>query len=98
MHRDMVRARSPSASEGAGVCPLGLCTTESVCPNAPCLDCMRRLGDHMIEEIKVLQVQARVAQTQNRASQLTLHEMLKNLAKRAQEGIASSPSVSEGAP
>ena len=61
MHRDMVRARSPSASEGAGVCPLGLCTTESVCPNAPCLDCMRRLGDHMIEEIKVLQAQARVA-------------------------------------
>ena len=83
MHRDMVRARSPSASEGAGVCPLGLCTTESVCPNAPCLDCMRRLGDHMIEEIKVLQVQARVANVRQMPEpKANLTDMMRALGER----------------
>ena len=83
MHRDMVRARSPSASEGAGVCPLGLCTTESVCPNAPCLDCMRRLGDHMIEEIKVLQAQARVANVRQMPEpKANLTDMMRALGER----------------
>lgn len=43
------------------VCPLGLCRIEETCPNAPCLDCMRRLGEHMIEEIGVVAKQAAVA-------------------------------------
>ena len=45
----------------ATVCPLGLCRTEEDCPNAPCIECMRRLGDHMIEEVKIVQRQAKAA-------------------------------------
>lgn len=43
------------------VCPLGLCRLEEDCPNAPCLDCMKRLGEHMIAEIKIMERQALIA-------------------------------------
>lgn len=43
------------------VCPLGLCRVEEECPEAPCIDCMRRLGDHMVEEIKIVSRQAEAA-------------------------------------
>ena len=65
------------------VCPLGLCTTEDVCPNAPCLDCMRRLGEHMIEEIKVLQAQADVAYKRKLPEPVvTLKDMMRALGER----------------
>lgn len=40
------------------VCPLGLCTFEEVCPNALCVECMHRLGQHMIGEMTILGKQA----------------------------------------
>lgn len=40
------------------VCPLGYCTFEEICPHAPCIDCMRRLGEHMVEEMKIIGRQA----------------------------------------
>ena len=53
---------APRPTEGMTICPLGFCTFEQVCPRAPCVDCMRRLRDHMVEELLVLREQAGVAQ------------------------------------
>jgi hypothetical protein len=46
---------------GVNVCPLGLCRTEEVCPNAPCVECMHRLGEHMLEEVSIIEQQKRAA-------------------------------------
>lgn len=43
------------------VCPLGLCTFEEVCPNAPCMACMRTLGQHLIAEMGIMLKQADAA-------------------------------------
>ena len=50
------------------VCPLGLCRFEEDCPNAPCVDCMRRLGEHMIEEVRLMERQATIAKSKGDAS------------------------------
>lgn len=39
-------------------CPLGYGTFEGLCPRAPCIECMRALGDHMIAEFKIMARQA----------------------------------------
>jgi hypothetical protein len=52
------------------ICPLGFATTEGDCPRAPCTDCMRLLGDHMITEVKVLSRQAQAARVKDDAPAL----------------------------
>lgn len=62
------------------VCPLGLCRTEETCPRAPCLDCMRRLGEHMIDEIKIIGRQAQAASDKGDVGAFNqLHTMLQSL-------------------
>ncbi len=52
------------------ICPLGFDTTTGDCPWAPCTQCMRALGDHMIEEVKVLSRQAQAARAKGDAPAL----------------------------
>lgn len=67
-------------SDALTICPLGLCTFEQVCPNAPCIPCMRRLGEHLIAEMGVMTAHARVANEKgDRAATETLHGMLSSL-------------------
>lgn len=62
------------------ICPLGLCRTEEDCPNAPCVECMRRLGEHILEEINVIQRQALVAKAKGDYTPMsTLQELLKSM-------------------
>lgn len=48
-------------AHGDEVCPLGLCRLETVCPHAPCLECMARLKEHMLGELEVLERQSHAA-------------------------------------
>ena len=61
-------------------CPLGLERVEGDCPNAPCIECMRRLGDHMIEEVNLLNRQTNVARILgDRAAMDELHIVMSTL-------------------
>lgn len=56
------------------VCPLGLCTFEEICPKAPCINCMRALGEHLVAEVGIMAQQIEVARRQgNVTAQNDLH-------------------------
>lgn len=44
------------------ICPLGFASFTEDCPHAPCVECMGRLKDHMLEELAVMERQAKIAQ------------------------------------
>lgn len=74
----------------SAICPLGLCRFEADCPNAPCLDCMRRLGAHMIEEIQLISRQARTAAGKgDRTAAANLADLLDSLGGAIQSRMAA---------
>lgn len=66
------------------VCPLGLCTFEEICPRAPCMECMRALGEHMVAEVGIMAQQIEVARRQGN---LTAVEDIRNTIGNMHEAI-----------
>lgn len=58
------------------ICPMGFANFEQDCPNAPCIECMGRLKDHMLEELGVMERQSKIAKAKEDQPSATLIDRL----------------------